>query len=121
MTKVSVYNEFLAYLVHSKQSFIGFSSWPDDQGTYRGSCTWFQAAIIHSGGELSERRDFQHNIHGSFISRVHTNVWRSQDQHTSQWLALLSAGDDLLVIPRAQYPAWKNYVDYIQVDLHVAL
>ena len=29
--------------------------------------------------------------------------------------------DDLVVIPRAQYRNWKNYVDYIQIDLYLAL
>ncbi len=77
---------------------------------------WFEAGASRQGQEIVQRRRIQYNVHASSLSRVHTNVWKSKNMNAAQWFNQLSAGDDLLVFARAEFPGWVNYVDSIQVD-----
>ncbi|CAL1703640.1 unnamed protein product [Somion occarium] len=104
----------------------GFSNDPEHHGTYRWSHTWFEAGASRSGSEGSPeeflaRQHIQTNVHGSRISRVHTNIWDSSAPDKKEWLSALRPGDEILLIPRAEYPAWVNYVEFLQIDLFMSL
>ncbi|KAJ7265516.1 hypothetical protein C8J57DRAFT_389721 [Mycena rebaudengoi] len=95
----------------------GWSSHPTHIGTYRESCSWFEAG---NGSMLKlGRQPIQCNLHGSSTARVHRNVWASDNAswHTvmSDWMGTFRAGDIVEVYAKAMYPGWENHVDSVEV------
>ena len=95
-------------------------------GTYAGSCTWFEAQIRSAdtapgseAGTASEI-EIQRNINASLEWRVHTLTWErdSGDPRVSEWMHHLMPGDTIVVLAKAQYPGWANYVQAVRVDVY---
>lgn len=122
MTKVSHHPLiFVPFTLELINDTIGWSDSRNDHGTYRWSYTWFDAGASRQGKEIVKRRTTQANVHASLVSRVHTNVWKSEHPDTARWFGQVAVGDDLLVFARSSFPGWTNYVDSVHVDLCVAL
>ncbi|SPO04640.1 uncharacterized protein DNG_07325 [Cephalotrichum gorgonifer] len=82
-------------------------------GTYEQSYSWFEVvAISASNHERAPVRVAQVNVHARSEARRHENVYdiHSGDAETRAWLAAIRGGDTVQLIPRAQYPAWTNYI-----------
>jgi ankyrin repeat domain-containing protein 50 len=118
-------------------SETGYSIYPEQHGTYRGSCSWFEVRVRNEDdhdddGELVRQgqgqyrgltQRFQHNVHASWASRNHTNVWDVRDGSAGvrEWLGALRCGDVVEVHAKAMYPGWANYVECAEVEVHCAL
>ena len=66
---------------------------------------------------------FQYNVHASWMSREHTNVWDVDGMSASvrEWLGALRCGDVLEVYAMAQYPGWLNFAEFVEVEVYCAL
>jgi ankyrin repeat protein/Cdc6-like AAA superfamily ATPase len=95
----------------------GWSSYPEEQGTYHGSQTFFSVEAKSATGEPKGSLVFQYNIHGSSKTREHTNILSSRASSAKELIDKLQAGDVIQVIPQARYAGWVNYVE--GVDLRV--
>ena len=119
----------------------GFSDYPDLQGTYRGTSSWFEVRVTKAAvqpdlssqtGSVNARSSttpatsmtirFQENVHASSQSRDHTNTWDVRDPipWINEWLRGLEIGDVVEVFAMANYPGWRNYVEFVEVELHCA-
>ncbi|KAL1687581.1 hypothetical protein GGG16DRAFT_20812, partial [Schizophyllum commune] len=83
----------------------GWSSYPEEHGTYRGCFSWFDAHIPDSG----VRQHIQANVHASGERRRHVNTWDCRPPDT-KWTRHLSAGKELQVVAIAWCPGWENHV-----------
>ncbi|KAJ6482417.1 hypothetical protein C8R45DRAFT_1099709 [Mycena sanguinolenta] len=94
----------------------GWSDHTTHIGTYRDSCSWFEAgnaSMLKLG-----RQKFQYNLHGSSKARVHRNVWVNDNttwQTISNWMGTFRAGDILEVHAKAAYPGWENHVYSVEI------
>jgi hypothetical protein len=122
----------------------GFSDFPELQGTYRGTCSWFEVRVTKAAPQpdLSSQTGsvnahgstapttaatrsptttirFQENVHASWQSRDHTNTWDVRDPipWINEWLRGLEVGDVVEVFAMAQYPGWRNYVEFVEIEL----
>lgn len=126
----------------------GFSDYHDSQGTYRGAHSWFEVRVtkatvrpdfssqigsVDTDGSTTPATAtmqssptttirFQDNVHASWQSRDHTNTWDVRDPipWITEWLRGLEVGDVVEVFAMAKYPGWKNYVEFVEVELHCA-
>ncbi|KAI4526746.1 hypothetical protein K525DRAFT_264872 [Schizophyllum commune Loenen D] len=83
----------------------GWSSYPEEHGTYRGCFSWFDAHIPDSG----VRQHIQANVHASGERRRHVNTWDCRPPDT-KWTRHLSAGNELQLVAIAWCPGWENHV-----------
>ncbi|KAE9405343.1 hypothetical protein BT96DRAFT_1015751 [Gymnopus androsaceus JB14] len=100
----------------------GYSGEPEvSKGTYQNSHTWFEAAIMRHGEQVGGRRFIQANVHASWQSRTHRNIWNmtraDRDSDMYHWMMSISAGDEIWMLPRAQYPGWVNYVQAAEITI----
>jgi hypothetical protein len=126
----------------------GFSDYPDMQGTYRGTWSWFEVRVTKAevqpdlrsqAGSINANDStdlatpriassstatirFQDNVHASWQSRDHTNTWDVRDPipWINEWLRALEVGDVIEVFAQAKYPGWRNYVESVEVELYCA-
>lgn len=96
----------------------GWSSYPEDHGTYRGSWTWFDLGIQRPQG----RKDITAglpglvtNVHASSETRHHQVVYRRDDQ---PWIEYLQAEDRISIIPQARFPGWVNYTEGASIAIY---
>ena len=116
-------------MMFSNMTMTGFSN---DQlawgGTYHHSHTYFDAAIEttdKSPDDLDAKHPlricFQMNRHADFNFRTHVNVFDSavihQDQERKEWMQTLRPGDRIQLFAKAQYPAWRNYVQSARITI----
>ncbi|KAJ6482446.1 hypothetical protein C8R45DRAFT_1001490 [Mycena sanguinolenta] len=104
----------LVFITESRDQ--GWSSHPAHIGTYRESCSWFEAGNA-SMLKLGRKR-FQYNLHGSSKARVHRNVWVNDNttwRAISDWMGTFRAGDILEVYAKAMYPGWQNHVNFVEI------
>ncbi|KAF7377540.1 ANK-REP-REGION domain-containing protein [Mycena sanguinolenta] len=94
----------------------GWSSHTAHIGSYRESCSWFEAgnaSLLKLG-----RQRFQSNLHGSSKARVHRNVWVNDNttwRAISDWMGTFRAGDILEVYAKAAYLGWENHVNFVEI------
>lgn len=98
----------------------GWSSFPEDLGTFRNSWTWFEVGIIHNdqkksidqGGEakLSER---------VYFSQRNKHAWEELESYCiefeagHQMFADLQEGDAVVLWAKASFPGWTNIVQEV--------
>jgi hypothetical protein len=100
----------------------GWSSFPEDSGTYRNSWTWFELGIERPEGreEIPEDESFRlaTNVHAQRQTKHHQVVFK-RDQNVP-WFEALQAGDVISIIPLARYPGWTNTVDKASIRIYTA-
>ncbi|KAL1845543.1 hypothetical protein Daus18300_014506 [Diaporthe australafricana] len=85
-------------------------------GTYEGSSSYFELTVISpSYHERVPTQQFQHNVNASLRPKRHENVWSLDSLETRDWLASIRGGDTIQLLPRAEFPAWMNYVHYAEI------
>ncbi|KAF5877894.1 putative heterokaryon incompatibility protein [Botrytis fragariae] len=102
----------------------GYSGEPQYHGTYKNSFTWFVASVATPGGqERVPRKVLYHNMHADETFRIHELCWRAddQDQIITEWINAIQRGDTIQIIPVAQYPAWINFVQEAEIEIHYIL
>ncbi|KDQ58106.1 hypothetical protein JAAARDRAFT_193566 [Jaapia argillacea MUCL 33604] len=87
----------------------GWSSYPEDQGTYRGSWTWFEAGI--EGGE--KRWGVARNLHAESDWQNHEVVWDEEHELVKN----LREGDSVAVYAAARYPGWMNTFKNVEIEV----
>ncbi|KDQ58104.1 hypothetical protein JAAARDRAFT_193565 [Jaapia argillacea MUCL 33604] len=92
----------------------GWSSYPADQGTYRGSWTWFEAGIGNKeGGEGERRWGVARNLHAESAWQVHEVVWGEDHE----LLKSLREGDSIDLYAAARYPGWRNTFRNVEIEV----
>ncbi|KAJ5408241.1 hypothetical protein N7509_002124 [Penicillium cosmopolitanum] len=100
----------------------GFSSYPEFHGTYEFSFTWFDVGIEQLLHRLpieikDEERGLVNNIHASRKLRRHQIIYGELAFKQRGWLGKLQVGDRISIIPRAQYPGWRNFVSEASIEV----
>ena len=99
----------------------GWSNFKQYQGTYEGSNTWFELAVLQANGEwldLGGDGFICRNIHASDKSRKHYTVFAKRSLGTPcRWIDLLKPGDRIGVIPKAYFSSWVNHVQSISIEI----
>ncbi|KAI5920480.1 heterokaryon incompatibility protein-domain-containing protein [Camillea tinctor] len=84
------------------------------------SFTWFVATALTPGGHnRAPKRVLQRNVHAKARFTRHKICWcaDSQDQSIREWVSSIRGGDSIQVIPKAQWPAWINFVQEVEIEV----
>ncbi|CAG8610752.1 2277_t:CDS:1 [Funneliformis caledonium] len=110
----------------------GWSSYPNDQGTYRGSYTWGEASVIipKQGINLQdqsidindkfnekvpiERHNVYTNKHADNTWQIHNNVFASDHPLVTG----LQPGEMVGLWIRSSFPGWVNYIKRAELKLY---
>ena len=90
----------------------GWSSYPDDHGTYRGSWTWFELSVgspLKDSGE-KWRGEVTRNLHAHGDFKEHVIEIKDGELYEKA-----ESGDVLTVWARAQFPGWVNTVKKVKI------
>lgn len=127
----------------------GWSSYPDDHGTYRGSWTWFEAkkgdaSILgeeegerNSEGQdlhsdlnvrdpaelpsMVEGREIVRNIHAGQLWHKHVISWAADDEDANgEWVRDMKRGDVIVLSAHARFPGWTNRVRNAKIAVYTA-
>ena len=65
---------------------------------------------------------FQYNVHASWVSRDHINVWDVRDapRALQDWLSSLKCGCSVEVYALARHPGWQNFVECAEIEVYSA-
>lgn len=99
----------------------GWSSYPENHGTYRGSWTWFDLGIRRPPGREDIAIDLPPlvtNVHASSETRHHQVVYR---RHEQLWMGDLQEGDRISITPRARFPGWVNFTEGAAIEIYTDL
>ena len=121
----------------------GWSSYPDDHGTDRGSWTWFEAVVrdpsqptyqqlVRTHQENQPRQPMQQPAQGRELMRnLHAlKEWRSysrewsiydEDEETRRWVRELERGKVIDLTVWARYVGWRNRVKSASIDVYLAV
>ena len=98
----------------------GWSSFPDEHGTFKNSWTWFELAIERPPGRdeifTDKEARVATNLHGIDETMRHQIIIRND--HESRWMQVLQAGDRVSLVPRALYPGWENFVEAATIEIY---
>ncbi|KAJ5787628.1 hypothetical protein N7457_002618 [Penicillium paradoxum] len=98
----------------------GWSSYREDHGTFKNSWTWFVLDIDRPSGreDISKDEDLRlaTNVHAGKALYHHEITYRA-DQNL-RWMKKLQAGDRISVVPRAQFPGWRNIVEKAAIEIY---
>jgi hypothetical protein len=96
----------------------GWSSYPADQGTYRGSATWGEINILRDGQEvLGQRVTIYTNLHA--IRDWQTHVCQVENNAVCKdVMKNLQNGDSIALYARSCYPGWCNYVRKASITIN---
>ena len=119
----------LAFTFQSKDQ--GWSSYPDDRGTFRNSWTWFEARVekpVRTGSTVSQevgddeegmsaghnqRLRLQANRHaGDELEEYRIEYGLSKDMVRS-----LQPGDRVILSAHAQFGGWVNFVNQAAIEI----
>lgn len=96
----------------------GWSSYSGDQGTLKNSWTWFDLGIQRPPGreEISIDSDVRlaTNLHAVRKTQHHQQVF---ERDCRPWMRQLQDGDQILIIPRATFPGWENFVEKASIEI----
>lgn len=92
----------------------GWSSYPANQGTYKGSWTWGDLSVVDETGTTLVK-----------IDRVYTNIHACGDYQSHKFevscdhalLRELTPGRRLILSLNARFPGWTNYVRFARMTL----
>ena len=90
----------------------GWSNYPDDHGTYRGSWTWFELSVgspLKDSGE-KWRGEVARNLHAHGDFKKHTVEITDRELYEKA-----ESGDVLTVWALARYPCWRNAVKKVKI------
>jgi hypothetical protein len=117
----------------------GFSSSnPELDGSYEDSNTFLEVRVVDSlGQDRVPHERLTRNRRADFEFFEHVICWDFRDRECwfrdekeelppfesglipAQWLAAIRSGDVVQVVPRAQFPAWVNYLVEVRIELWV--
>ena len=109
----------------------GWSSYPEDRGTFRNSWTWFQARIQSPNQveQISAPQDIDEDEsalqHQKSIYRLQANrhagseleIYRIEFGPSSQLLRSLQPGDQVILSAHAQFAGWVNHVNHAAIEI----
>lgn len=91
----------------------GWSSYPQDRGTFENSWTWFEAALRRDSTVPYERFELQRNRHSG---REPEPFCIELDQNSSL-VRHLRPGDTVELLGCAQFAGWENRISYASIEL----
>ncbi|KAI0264025.1 hypothetical protein BC834DRAFT_885160 [Gloeopeniophorella convolvens] len=99
----------------------GWSSYPEDHGTYNNSWTWFELQISRDES-VTGREGVVPDVPGWRIctnrhARVDWQVVEVVLDRTNEVVSGLRPGDRLGVVAKARYPGWVNDVRRAEIDV----
>ena len=91
----------------------GWSSYPSDHGTYRGSWTWFELSVGPPSADSGEkwRGEVVRNLHAHGEFKEHTIKISDKGLYEKA-----ESGDVLTVWALAKFPGWKNTVKKVEIQ-----
>ncbi|KAH8590536.1 heterokaryon incompatibility protein-domain-containing protein [Bisporella sp. PMI_857] len=98
-----------------------FCGQPDSAGTYQGSFTWFEAGVSTlAGRDHIPNKLIQCNVTASFEFKEHIVTWDicTADEASLQWMRRIRARDTIQLLPRAQFPAWVNFIESAHIEIY---
>ena len=90
----------------------GWSTCPDDHGTYRNSWTWFELSVGAPSKDFGEkwRGEVVRNLHAHGDFKKHTVEMMDEELYKKA-----ESGDVLTVWAHAQYQGWTNTVKKVMI------
>lgn len=102
----------------------GWSSHPQDRGSYRGSWTWMDVGIVHDGQKRLKAGDadgeLQECVYASQRNRHASSEWESyriELETGHEIFEDLQDGDSVVLWAKARFPGWTNYVQEATVEI----
>jgi ankyrin repeat protein len=112
--------QMIAFTIESHDQ--GFSSYPQDRGTYNNSWAWFEVGVVNMMGmevPIGGQKTIQNNVHASRKKRRHVVVYgKGKHMNNAEWLQSLSQGDTVMVVPFARYNGWENHVYSVKIEVY---
>ncbi|KAJ6023929.1 hypothetical protein N7540_004726 [Penicillium herquei] len=100
----------------------GHSGFPEHQGTYENSWTWFDLWVQSVPGKEDilkpEEVRLATNVHAGKAWRRNQKTYSSA--HDLSWMKKLGAGDMVSIIPMARYPEWRNFVREASIEVYTS-
>lgn len=100
----------------------GWSSYPEDHGTFRNSWTWFELGIERPEGreEIATDEDLRlaTNVHAQRQAKHHQIIYH-RDQNLP-WFEALQPGDMISIIPLARFQGWRNVVEKASIEVYTS-
>lgn len=114
----------------------GFCGEELTQETYADSQTFFDCYIVQPNGqERVRRRVVQYNVTAKWDYTTHRRVWDYRNKFTFEnfghptdrgfslswedWLSVIRSGDEIRLVPRANFISWTNFVQEASIDVWV--
>ncbi|KAJ5387099.1 hypothetical protein N7509_009640 [Penicillium cosmopolitanum] len=97
----------------------GFSSYPEDHGTFKNSWTWFELEIERPPKSLRFEDPVATNMHACKEFQCHMKVFSGEGSDEANGLIkTLQTGDRVSIIPMARFPGWRNYVREASIEVY---
>lgn len=109
----------------------GWSSYPDDHGTFRNSWTWFEARVQrpaeydtdgsrqsgNDGGETLEPHKLSYRLQANRHAMSEPEEYRIELGPSDDLLGALQSGDRVILSAHAQFGGWVNHVDQAAIEM----
>ncbi|CAG8137416.1 unnamed protein product [Penicillium salamii] len=96
----------------------GWSSDPENHGTFNGSFTWFELDIERPSdpgyGGHPRHQCLLRNLHACSQVACYTVHFNQ----STDWVRNLQVGDRISIIPMARYPGWMNFVKQASIEVY---
>ncbi|KAI9465025.1 hypothetical protein BJY52DRAFT_1114422 [Lactarius psammicola] len=119
LTSPIVDSEFISRVVIRTESHDqGWSSFPQDQGTFNNSWTWLDLALVRDPTkstpmEIPPDWRIYTNLHAS-------RTWQTNEvvlDTSNEIIGALRPGDSLAIWVEARYPGWVNIVRSARIEV----
>ncbi|KAK3395680.1 heterokaryon incompatibility protein-domain-containing protein [Sordaria brevicollis] len=99
----------------------GFCGEELTKGTYADSQTFFDCYIVQPNGqERVRRRIIQYNVTAESDYTTHRRVWDYRNNLSwEDWLGAIRSGDEIRLVPRANFISWTNFVQGASIEVWV--
>ncbi|KAH9999618.1 hypothetical protein BJV74DRAFT_822657 [Russula compacta] len=106
-------------LIQTESHDQGWSSYPQDRGTYRNSWTWLDLGVIRGTPENDPAPDWRiyTNMHAS-------DTWQNTEvdlDRENETVVALKPGDSLAIWAEARFPGWMNNVRSAKIEVIYAI
>ncbi|KAI9687627.1 MAG: hypothetical protein M1822_002237 [Bathelium mastoideum] len=111
----------------------GWSDHAHDHGTYNGSWTWFSAWKL-SGPNKTQGPEILRNMHARREPNTLHVCWPWRDGYhwhsaegpesealQNEWIRKLKEGDRVLIVAKAKYPGWTNFVIRAEISIFTSV